>query len=356
MNRRKNIEVLLSYLLYFSGILFLVRIINKKLNRIAIITYHSISEDYEADEYRSCLDLMGMNVPKSQFIQHIKYIYKNYNVINLDELVNFYNTNKKLPTNPIVITFDDGFKNNYITAYPVLKKYNCKATFFIIGNSQVADGIVWLHLLYRVLDTLSGKKFNVTIDDLINFKIDKFDDESKINVAHQLKKVLGRLPFEKKINTLQIICMQNKIDFNQIKNSDIYMTTDEIKDVCHSGNLLGSHSMSHDNLTFLPVSLQKEEIFQSKKIIQKICNNYFIPFSYPYGTKNSFDNEIKTSLKKNLFSCGVTTIEGLNGKNTDLYELKRIEIGNFKKIEFIVHMSGFIGDIKIMLKKLIKSE
>jgi peptidoglycan/xylan/chitin deacetylase (PgdA/CDA1 family) len=56
----------------------------------------------------------------------------NYNVISLEELASLMRAKKKIPQNTVVITFDDGHLDNYITAYPILKKYNLPAAMFVI--------------------------------------------------------------------------------------------------------------------------------------------------------------------------------------------------------------------------------
>jgi peptidoglycan/xylan/chitin deacetylase (PgdA/CDA1 family) len=57
-----------------------------------------------------------------------------YNVLPLEELAVFIKEKKRIPPNAVVITFDDGYKDNYIYAFPILKKYNFPATIFIIVN------------------------------------------------------------------------------------------------------------------------------------------------------------------------------------------------------------------------------
>ncbi|MCK4859657.1 MAG: polysaccharide deacetylase family protein, partial [Candidatus Omnitrophica bacterium] len=59
---------------------------------------------------------------------------KNYNVISLDELVKGIKSNRNFAHNSVVITIDDGYKDNYTYGYPVLKKHNFPATIFIIAN------------------------------------------------------------------------------------------------------------------------------------------------------------------------------------------------------------------------------
>lgn len=57
-----------------------------------------------------------------------------YNVISLNELYQYYTEGTPIPKNSVVITFDDGYENNYVYAYPILKEFGYKATIFVITS------------------------------------------------------------------------------------------------------------------------------------------------------------------------------------------------------------------------------
>ena len=93
---------------------------------VPILMYHSIVE--EATK--------GTEVSKKNFEEQIKELKNNgYEAILVEDLIEYVYNGKELPEKPICITFDDGYLNNYDIAYPILKKYNMKATIFVIGSS-----------------------------------------------------------------------------------------------------------------------------------------------------------------------------------------------------------------------------
>jgi peptidoglycan/xylan/chitin deacetylase (PgdA/CDA1 family) len=110
-----------SNVLCFEGI-------NLKYNNrgICVLTYHCIG--YEKNN--------GLKVPEQQFKQQMKYIKDNgYSTITLDQLYEFIQENKPLPEKSVVITFDDGYVDNYQYAYPILKEFNLNATVFVLPNT-----------------------------------------------------------------------------------------------------------------------------------------------------------------------------------------------------------------------------
>jgi len=91
---------------------------------VPILAYHSI--DYKEDS--------PFVVPEN-FTKQLEYIKKKgYAVITLDELVESIKNKKQLKRNKVVITFDDGYKNNFKYAYLVLKKFGYPATVFLISD------------------------------------------------------------------------------------------------------------------------------------------------------------------------------------------------------------------------------
>lgn len=75
------------------------------------------------------------------FEKQMSFLARNkYNVISLQQLIGLIKNKEKIPHNTVVITFDDGYENNYSAAFPVLKKYNLKATIFVIADFITKPG------------------------------------------------------------------------------------------------------------------------------------------------------------------------------------------------------------------------
>jgi len=99
-------------------------------NKIPILMYHSIS--YEKGN--------TLRIPKESFRNQMKYLKdNNYTTLTLDELYAYMKMSKKLPEKSIVITFDDGYKDNYTNAFPILKEFKFKSTVFVITNAIDKD-------------------------------------------------------------------------------------------------------------------------------------------------------------------------------------------------------------------------
>jgi len=117
----------------------LFRLLRKK--RIRILLYHRVCDLPEEAGF-------VFYVTTEAFSQQMEFLSRNgFNVMTLDELTDYRDKYKKLPPKSIIITFDDGYSDNYVNAFPILQRYNLKATFFIATayiNSQ--NIFPWLEL------------------------------------------------------------------------------------------------------------------------------------------------------------------------------------------------------------------
>lgn len=91
---------------------------------VPILAYHQVSPDD---------DIYSVTV--TQFEEQMRYLSEHgYTPIDLQQLFDFYEGKATLPDKPIIITFDDGYEDNYLTALPIMEKYNMRSTEFVITS------------------------------------------------------------------------------------------------------------------------------------------------------------------------------------------------------------------------------
>jgi len=139
---------------------------------VPVLMYHSIGFE-KGNELR---------VPVERFTEQMKFLKDNgYTTLSLDELYDFFNNNKPIPSKSVVITFDDGYADNYTNAYPVLKELGLKATMFVITST---------------IDKNSGYLNSSQLKEMQN---------NKISIeSHTVNHVeLDKIPYAKQLDTLK---------------------------------------------------------------------------------------------------------------------------------------------------------
>ncbi len=124
------------FIIFLLTILFIHTSVSAQELKLPILMYHNINDEY---------DLRNTNVEMSasDFKNQMTALKENgYTTILFDEYINYVNGKGKLPEKPILVTFDDGYLNNFTVAYPILKEMGMKATIFVVTGRMGVDGVV----------------------------------------------------------------------------------------------------------------------------------------------------------------------------------------------------------------------
>lgn len=110
---------------------------------VPILMYHNINDNYSSDRY-----LVEMSTAEFEE-QIVTLLSEGYTPITMYDYSAWQEGKKELPEKPIIITFDDGYLNNYTHAYPIAKKYNIPITIFVITSRMgMSDGVVYPHFTW----------------------------------------------------------------------------------------------------------------------------------------------------------------------------------------------------------------
>ena len=248
-------------------------------NSHLVLMYHRVVPDKEYDY--SINPNFGLSVSLSSFEKQIKFLSDNYNIVSINDLLNKSNNTKN--SNKIIITFDDGYKDNLIYALPVLEKYNVPATIYCTSRFIEGESWTWWYGLWDYIyqnNSISLYIVNKKYFYKFHYLNDKFLAYKKIS---KLLKNLNYL--EQKKIMLQIL------DFKKLeKYTDLFLNWNDLIKLKSSPLItIGAHTISHPSLAYLSDAEALEEIQASKKIIEEKINKKVLHFAYPYGTKSDFE-------------------------------------------------------------------
>lgn len=164
MFKRKGIIIL--FLLVVTAILIIGNLLNRAYV-FPILMYHSVSP--------SPVKGNRLAVSVKSFERQMRFLKEhNYNVITLDEAADFIKRKKRIPRNSVAITLDDGYKDNYTSAFPIFKKYHLPATMFIIINEvgrPQNDRLSWDEIMeMRDSGIITFGSHTLGPEPLVNFK------------------------------------------------------------------------------------------------------------------------------------------------------------------------------------------
>ena len=298
--------------------------------KLYILLYHGVT----SIKSKGIENSSNKHIDTNTFDKHMAFIKKNYPVLSMDEVVNIYRKNKKIKGEYFVITFDDGFKNNFTNAYPILLKHSIPAIFYITTGIVNSNKLFWVDKIECCINHTKKKYFNIKILDK-EYSFDLSNNSSKLRALSKIKKMCKLIPKETKNSVIKNL--SNILNITpSVKYSKNYETLTWANIRKMNKNRLitfGAHTEEHDILAYLERKEMKKQISKSinklsSKILEKVKH-----FSYPEGQKNHFNEEIIDFLKKQDISCSPSAINGISTSKDNLFNLKRIMVG-FNNLKF----------------------
>ena len=318
-----------------AGLNSLRRFKNRK--SILILTYHSVlpdSERFEQFDYRNC-------VSSENFDQQIIYLKKKYSVISMDEAVNRINTNT-VNKSFAVITFDDGFRNNFKYAFPVLAQNGVPGTFYTATDFMDKENILWTEVVTALILFTKKKQISIQLDEDCVLPLQS--NEDKISASIKIRKYLKNKFDAEKNRVLQDLKYQCS-DVGSILERDeeryAFMKWQEVREMAEAGMEIGSHTHTHTLLNMVDEQTTYEELDTSKKLIEKHLNRACNHFSYPNGELENFTTAHILQLEALGYHSAVSQVKGVNTNQDNLYKLKRINISSKMSLDvFKTYISG----------------
>jgi len=317
---------LLANALNFSGILYFKGLLRRKqTSDITIITYHRI---IDPEKIGSANREVVSATPK-EFEKQMSFVKKNFTPINFFDLKNILEGSLPIPENPIIITFDDGYRDNYDFAFPVLKKLGLKSVVFLatgfIGTQKM---FWWDRVSCNVLRT---KKSALSLPSLYNIQIDL--PESRYAFIEELLNKIKTMPDSKKnciIDELEECCELDSSAYNSTM-----MDWDMALEMQNGGVELGAHTVNHPVLSRIESDiLLEQEIKLSADTIAMKTGVRPVSFCYPVGKESSFNDNVVKTVEKQGFSFAVTLVHGVNRlPNIDAFCMNRLNVNYMDSFE-----------------------
>jgi peptidoglycan/xylan/chitin deacetylase (PgdA/CDA1 family) len=291
---------------------------------INVVNYHYIREDF------STLYPSIFGVTPKGFEKQLK-LFKNEGdlitpsqfLANFDELVaskdNYY-----------FITFDDGLKEQFEFAIPILDELGMQAIFFansINSEERKVSTVHKIHLLRSVISSeefliyLSSQKIAMlTENESQQAKINyRFDNASSAELKYLLNFKISFEIQEKLINPFFERFFSEEAVFEKL-----YMSNDQLQKLSNL-NCLGSHTHTHYPLGLLCENKLIHELEHSKNYLENLTGNLIHMIAYPYGTSDACTNLVAETAKKIGYLYGFTTKKGMVDKNQNKLLLNRFD-------------------------------
>jgi len=287
-----------------------------KVRKVPVLAYHRIVDDESFETMVHSDGLVSSSV--TAFREQLRYLKKSgyRSVLFLD----MADKNFILPKKTVVITFDDGFSDNYSLAAAVLEEYGFKAVFFVATSFVESGRSYWFDEIRNILSIESNRRH--VFDILRRYKCDD-SLVSSGGVINTLKSINND-----KRHAILVEIKNSPLIKKQCKSLGFPMNWCEVIKLSSSGHEIGSHTKTHPMLSRLSKEELKEEVCGSKEDIEDHIKKEVVSFSYPFGGYDSYNARVIDVVKKAgyLFACnymsGLYNVDSIDG----FFEINRLHI------------------------------
>lgn len=323
-------ETLLFRLASLLGIVRLSAYLNRK--KPAILMYHGVRA---GEGMPGCL---RNHVPVNQFQRQIEYLAAHRQVVPLTALVQWLREGQPIPDYAVVLTFDDGYQNNYTEAYPVLCSSALPATVFLttalIGTSQA----LWYdRLAHSIFHT---SRSSLTVDGMHH---SLGTGRERARAYRRLAQHLKHLEDAEKNQLLESMIDKLEADLAEhLEKGDWpLLTWPQVQEMQQNGILFGSHTEHHVILTRVPAEVAEAEVRLSKRMLKEQLKVECTLFCYPNGRPGDYDDKTRRILQDAGFQGAVLAVTGLVESGDDPLAMRRIGVpGDESYWHFVASLSG----------------
>jgi sugar transferase (PEP-CTERM/EpsH1 system associated) len=319
-------------------------------NRLTIVGYHRVLPLYEAMHY----PFQAMVMPKDLFEAQIAHLAKNYCPMSISDAIRLLRAGK-LPRRALIVTFDDGYHDNYEHAYPILRRFQVPASFFVVTDFvDGKTGLWWDEVAGRIEQILRCRLLQSSEDarHLPQWALSimgkaRSPEEAPV-IARDLVGQLNRVSSTERRKVFDLLC-SIAAGFGEATGKKLMLSWKEVKELHDSGMTIGSHTASHEFLDEAEEAAAWREIHESVTILKQRLNTPARFLTYPAG-RCGRDSSIL--LRRAGIEAAITSRPGSNNSRTDIYHLKRYDAGysylrsGFSSAVFDMELQGWLSPFR----------
>ena len=282
----------------------------------AILMYHSVLDDPARVENSLGKMIHGRAIFQAQ----MELLASEYNPVTLTSVARFVRGEQDLPERPVVITFDDGYTDNYEIAMPIMDRVGIPGTFYATVDCIENRRLPWpSRLRFAYFTTV---KSHWTGDNGRVWPLNTPSERESCYLAacDQTAQLAG--------SEQEDLVARIESELAQALPSECgewMMSWEQLRKLMDGGHIVGSHTMTHPNLAFLGATDVRWELIESKRQMESRLGREIVHFSYPCPALSpNWSGQTEQESRKAGYQTAVTTSSGLVRRTDNPLALKRV--------------------------------
>jgi peptidoglycan/xylan/chitin deacetylase (PgdA/CDA1 family) len=261
------------------------------------------------------------------FAAQMRYLRKHYRIVPLGQLCRELKDGSSVkPT--LAITFDDGYRDLYTHAFPVLQKYEIPATIYLIGKCMETGEAPWYDRIFVALETASSPVLEVVLNEPRKFSLS--NPETRAAAAWEIVCYLRSIPDVQRRQWCASFEARTPVPSAELQGR--MLNWEQVHAMQKGGVSFGAHTMTHPSVSRLESDALEIELVQSKACLEEGLQAPIEDFAYPFGKPSDCSMAAEELLSRSGYRSAVTTTAGCNTVGINAYRLLRMQIGDDRSI------------------------
>ncbi|QDU37904.1 Polysaccharide deacetylase [Maioricimonas rarisocia] len=255
---------------------------------LLVLNYHRIG-----DPTGSPLDWGLWSAGEKQFADQVRYLARHFDVVGLESLDEILEGRRG---RHVMITFDDGYRDNYEAAFPILQAHGVPAVFFLTSGFLDDRPVAWWDEIAWMIRT--SRKTDINLPGWLDDRL-MFDEPDRQQAVDALLRIYKQLPHDRTANFLDNVA--NATGSGRCPRhvgDSLWMDWSMVREMRAGGMDIGAHTVTHPVLANLPADRQQIEIENSRQRIETELGEPVRAFSYPVGQPESYNADTQAALQR----------------------------------------------------------
>jgi peptidoglycan/xylan/chitin deacetylase (PgdA/CDA1 family) len=261
------------------------------------------------------------NLDPAVFEAQVRFLRRAYRIVSLDEMCRELEDGSPAGQ-AVAITFDDGYRDVYTNAFPILRRYGVPATVYLTAAAIETGEISWYDRIFVL--AMSPQCSSLELDGHSPRRFALSSQESRLDAATEIVRALRSYSNRERIAACAALEQSAHLPATAWELNDRMLTWNQVREMQGAGISFGAHTMNHPVVSQLASSERQFELGDSKRLLESRLQSPVTHFAFPFGSPSDIDAESCAWMPRYGYGSAVSTVWGVNTPETPKYLLRRI--------------------------------
>jgi peptidoglycan/xylan/chitin deacetylase (PgdA/CDA1 family) len=291
-------------------------------DRLTVLCYHGVIPGELPPGHPQRVN----SVSAAAFREQLEFVCRWFQPVSVSAVRDWCVHEKPLPKRPLLVTFDDGYRNNLTCAAPILKKFGVPAVIFVSTGYINTQRLFWYDELVRRLSLWALPQIPMPGSE--DSKIWPSTAKERSALAREVVNTCKRILDEDRLHYLDRIREHTGAWAADPAESGVVhpLSWEEVRELVKQGFAIGSHTVEHPILSRLSPSALDEELCGSKACIERETGQPCFSIAYPNGTLADISPAVLARTEAAGYEVGFTMAEQLHRASGNRYRIARVSV------------------------------